>query len=482
MLEQASPSLPAVALHPATAVLFLLLLRAVRKTPHASGKLLLVIVWLRYVMQAYHEIAYITVGGVTINAMVSVAVCCVGVAVLAKRLPDLGRYPIILSLVLAIVVSGIVNGAYMPTIETVLKWGYFAVVFLAVADCMRRDGDARILGLLLWSFAPPLVYQALSLGLGVSKATESDGSISYIGGYNHEAAFSVVLVTCFTVAALAPRLNPAFRLTLLVACLAGIFVANYRTSLIALVPIAFGYFVFGAAREVHRGRRVIFSLLGLLVVAGAAMAANMVMSDRLADLQVVATETGDLVRNPDEFTVSERELMSGRLYIWNRYLDEYAAGNDRQLLLGFGADSWTEVFGVYAHNTLVSYLYEFGLIGAGLIVLVWLAMIARALRIRDWTLRGQLVCTHFGFILLNMATMPFWQIEGLIFYALLCGYTVRISRSAAREDVVQTASPYGVRRLDRPRTLNARDMDDWENGQDRECEQPLGGLRPPRTT
>src|SRR5690606_13630060 len=212
------------------AVLFLFLLRALTRTPHASGKLLLAIVWLRYVMQAYHEYAYVTVGGVTINALVSVAVCCIGAAVLVKRLPDLARYPIFLALVLTIALSGILNGVYLPTIETILKWGYFAVVFMAVAECIRRDGDPRILGLLLWSFVPPLGYQARSLGLGVSKATESDGSISFIGGYNHEAAFSVVLVTCFTIAALASRLNPAVRLGLLVACLAGIFLANYRTS------------------------------------------------------------------------------------------------------------------------------------------------------------------------------------------------------------------------------------------------------------
>jgi Ca2+/Na+ antiporter len=58
----------------------------------------------------------------------------------------------------------------------------------------------------------------------------------------------------------------------------------------------------------------------------------------------------------------------------------------------------------------------------------------RAFRIADWALRGQLVCTHIGFILLNMATMPFWQIEGLILYALLCGYTY-YSASTVRDPV-----------------------------------------------
>jgi hypothetical protein len=441
MLEEASRSLPPAALHSATAILFILLLRAVLKTPHASGRLLIGIVWLRYVMQAYHETTYISFGGVSINALGSLAVCCAGAFVLRRQIGELGRYPIILSLIGVVAASGLMNGAVMPMIETVLKWGYFLIVMLAVQDCIRRDGDVRILGLLLWAFAPPLVYQALSIGLGVGKAGESDGSISFIGGYNHEAAFSIVLVTCFAVASLAPKLNPAVRLFLLIACLAGIFAANYRTSFIAVAPIAFGYFVFGAARAARPARRIVISLLGFVVMAGGFVAANVLLSERLNDVAVAAGETEDLIRPTEEFTIADQKLLSGRLYIWNRYLEGYEAGDDRRLLLGYGPDAWVEPFGVYAHNTIVSYLYEFGLVGAVLIILVWLAMLGRALSIRDWALRGQLVCVHIGFFLLNMATMPFWQIEGLILYGVLCGYTVSMSQARVRKPMIKHYVP-----------------------------------------
>ena len=441
MLEEASRSLPPAVLHPATIILFILLVRAVLKTPHASGRLLIVIVWLRYVMQAYHEITYISVGGVSINALGSLAVCCAGAFVLRRQIGELGRYPIILSLMVVIVASGLMNGAVEPMIETILKWGYFLIVMLAVQDCIRRDGDVRILGLLLWAFAPPLVYQALSIGLGVGKAGESDGSVSFIGGYNHEAAFSVVLVTCFAVASLAPKLNPAVRLFLLIACLAGIFAANYRTSFIAIAPMAFGYFVFGAARAAKPARRVVISLVGFIIMAGGFVAANVLLSERLNDVAIAAGETDELIRPTEEFTVADQKLLSGRLYIWNRYIEGYTAGEDKNLLLGFGPDAWVEVFGVYAHNTIISYLYEFGLAGAVLIVLVWLAMLGRVFRVRDWALRGQLVCVHLGFFLLNMATMPFWQIEGLILYGVLCGYTLCVSPSRVRKPMIRHYTP-----------------------------------------
>ncbi len=424
MLEEVSKSLPPAVLYPVTGVLFLLLIRAALKTPHTSGRLLLVIVWLRYVMQAFHEITYISVGGISINAMGSLIVCFVGVCLLAPQLKETGRYPVILALLAVVVASGLLNVAIKPMFETILKWGYFFVVMFAVQDCIRRDGDIRILGLLLWSFAPPLVYQALSVVLGVSRAAESDGSVSYIGGYNHEAAFSIVLVTCFAVAALAPRLNPVVRLTLLTACLAGIVAANYRTTLIALVPIVFGYFVFGAAKALPPGRRLVVCMMGLIAMVGGMVAANIALSERFADLARVSSDTGPLIRPPEEFSVADQRLLSGRLFIWNRYIDGYVTGNDAQWLLGRGPDAWVNNFGIYAHNTLISYLYEFGLAGAVLILIVWIGMMWQAMRIRDWALRGQLVCTHIGFILLNMATMPFWQIEGLIFYGILCGYTL----------------------------------------------------------
>jgi hypothetical protein len=468
VLEEASPPLPPIVLYPATLIVFLLLVRVVFKTQHASGRLLLISVWLRYVMQAFHEITYQTVGGVSINALGSLGVCCIGAFILRERIAGIGRFPIILCLMAVVFASGLLNGALVPTIETLLKWGYFFVVLLAVQDCIERDGDARILGLLLWTFVPPLIYQGLSIAMGISKAGESDGSVSYIGGYNHEAAFSVVLVTCFAVASFAPKLNSALRIGLLVVSLAGIFAANYRTSLVAVAPLAFGFFVFGIARSIRPGRRLVASLIGLIAMTGGFLAAEVVLADRLKDIGAVADDHVPLLRPSEEFTVADQKVLSGRIYIWNRYLEEYRAGSDPHLLLGFGPDSWEETFGVYAHNTIISHLYEFGFIGAALVVFVWLGMLIRALRVRDWALRGQLVCAHLGFILLNMATMPFWQIEGLILYGILCGYTVCMSPSTIRRRQAI---------LDRAASMG-RSPDRWVSG--RPSPRPRR-VRPPET-
>lgn len=430
MIEASTRLLPSAALYPGAALGVLMLAYALTRTPHATGRFLIAIVWLRYMMQQFPDVTHPPdFGGFSLNALASLIVCSLGLLVVHRRLKVVARLPVVLTLLAAIVLSGAVNGAYAGTAETLLKWGYFFIVALCLYDCIVRDGDARILGPLLWAFAPALLLQAAAIAIGAGKGSEADGTLSFVGGFSHEAAFSIVLVTCFAVASLAPRLNPALRTVLLTACVIGIFAANYRTALVALAPLAAGYAVFAAARSFTSRQRMLVAGSAVIGAVGAIVLASWALQERMADLSV-AMSNDALLKPPGEFNHSERALLSGRIYLWSTYLHAYLAGDDIRLLIGFGPDSWVGLFSTYAHNTVISYLYEFGLIGAALIVTTWLAMLWRTRLIGDPWLRGQVVFAHLGFIILNFATMPFWQIEGLIFYGLLSGYTLALTAPA----------------------------------------------------
>jgi hypothetical protein len=451
MIEDGPSNMPAAALYPASALGLMALVYALTRTRHVSGQFLIAIIWLRYMMQVFHEVTHPPFfAGFSLNALASLAVCIAGAFVVKNRLRVLARLPVMLLLMGVIIISGLLNGLYAGMIETLLKWGYFFVVLLCLYDCMRRDGDARILTPLMWVFAPLLLLQALSIALGTGKASEGDGSVSFIGGFSHEAAFSIVLVTCFAVASFAPRLHPALRVGLLTACVIGVFAANYRTSLIALAPLAIGYVTFSTARSFTSRQRLFVSAATLLGALSVTILAAWLLRERMAD---IATAANDNVffKPPADFNQSERALFSGRIYLWSSYLDAYLAGDDLRILFGFGPDAWIGVFAKYAHNTVISYLYEFGAFGAALIVLIWLSMLARVRAIPDPWLRGQLFFAHLGFIILNQATMPFWQIEGLILYGLLCGYTLALTsrrplqRTYARA-IATPALPQLVRR------------------------------------
>jgi hypothetical protein len=429
-MEEGTRLLPAAALYPTAALALLMLIYALTRTQHLTGRFLILIIWLRYMMQVFADVTHPpNFAGFSLNAWASLAVCGIGAFVVWRRLRVIGRLPIVLALLGVIVLSGLINGAHASSAETLLKWGYFFVVALCLYDCIQRDGDARILGPLLWAFAPPLILQAASIALGIGKANEADGSVSFVGGFSHEAAFSVVLVTCFAVASFAPRINPTLRVGLLTACVVGIFAANYRTSLVALAPLAIGFFTFHTARSFTSQQRIFVGAATLVGAIGVTVLAAWLLRERMADIAVAAS--GDaMFKPPDEFTRSERELFSGRIYLWSSYLHAYLAGDDIRILFGFGPDAWVDDFSIYAHNTAISYLYEFGLFGATLIVCVWIGMLARARTISDPWLRGQMLFAHAGFIILNFATMPHWQLEGLILYGLLCGHTLALTRRA----------------------------------------------------
>ncbi|HYD71722.1 MAG TPA: O-antigen ligase family protein [Candidatus Binatia bacterium] len=254
----------------------------------------------------------------------------------------------------------------------------------------------------------------------------------------------MVLVTCFAVASFAPRLHPVLRVGLLTACVVGIFAANYRTSLIALAPLAIGFFTFSTARSFTSRQRMFVGAATLIGAIGVTLVAAWALRERMADIAIAAGDDA-ILKPPGEFNETERALFSGRIYLWSSYLHAYLGGDDLRILFGFGPDAWIGVFSKYAHNTVISYLYEFGLFGALLIVCVWIGMLMRARAISDPWLRGQMLFAHAGFIILNFATMPHWQLEGLILYGLLCGYTIaltsraRVSRSY-RPNVIPLAA------------------------------------------
>ncbi len=206
----------------------------------------------------------------------------------------------------------------------------------------------------------------------------------------------------------------------LAAATIGILLANYRTTILAMLPVVLAILLVGAGRLVPRGTG------GILLVASGLMlgilASGFVdhLPDRFADVVRVVEAAPDLVKDPLYFTEAERDLFTGRVYWWARYVGAWNAGGIVATLIGFGPDAWESRMALYAHNTFVSYLYEFGAIGLALLIVFMAAMLGTAFAVEEARVRYRLLAMHVGFIVLNQATMPLWQIEGVILYAILC--------------------------------------------------------------
>jgi O-antigen ligase len=417
--EAYSPTLPAAALYPALALLAAGLAVVLWRVRDGSARFVIAAVWLRFVMSALHPYTYPPVAaGLSLNALASCGVFAVGLGVVSARSWRLKAVAPVLAVAASVALSGALSGLWSGAFSAIVKWGYFAVLLLAAVQAIGRLGRARFFGFACAAFSAPLLLQWLSLGLGVSKQADEDGGRAYIGGYEHEAAFSVALVGALFTAAQARALPAALRWLLVLACLAGLVLAGYRTSLIAAAPLAAAFVLHEALRALRRSDRPAAALIMGVLVAGALGAAAYALRARFADFAALL-QNSPLLRRPGDYTLQEQELFSARLYLWAQYLDAYASASMRRLLFGFGPDAWQGRFLVYAHNTLVSTVFEYGAFGLAALAWLWGSMAARAVRAARRAPDGLLLLAGMtSFFLLNMATMAQWLVEGLILFAL----------------------------------------------------------------
>src|SRR5206468_15797 len=107
-----------------------------------------------------------------------------------------------------------------------------------------------------------------------------------------------------------------------------------------------------------RSQRLAIGIFVGIVSLGVFGLAAWVLRDRFADLATVLDSGTELMKRPELYTRAEVQMMSARPYIWSGYIYGYLDGGTLQHLIGFGGNSWDGVFSKYAHNTLISSLYE----------------------------------------------------------------------------------------------------------------------------
>lgn len=423
----AAPGLPMSAQLPATLILFVLLLIGLRAAGSTSARYVVFACWLRFMLSAFHNFTFQhIVGPISGNALGSAGLFALGALLLPKRLFLAKALLPIYLVVAAIVLSALANHMLPQAFEPMTKYGLALVLALHTYRALREGDQKRFVLSLLVSFAPLLLFQIISIVLHLPKASESDGSASYIGGFYHEAAFSTAVVALLVVMVLSQSIPRWIKLVIIPLTLGSIVLANYRTAILGTLPLLAYYGLYAVSRPVDRRLRgviVILAGLGVLVMGGLALATL----DRFKDLQVVLQSGTALIKPPNDFGTADRELLSGRFQIWSEYLYMWKDGGQLRHLIGFGPESWDQYFKLYAHDSFVDYIFEYGIIGVTALVVMFVSGLAIALRARQD--RWKLICAHAGFLVLNLATMPLWTVEGNIVFGLMWGYTLYYSRS-----------------------------------------------------
>jgi hypothetical protein len=378
-------------------------------------------IWLRYFLSAFHTITYPSlVAGFSINALGSIGVAGLGLLLIPTAVFTLKKLFPFYVFFTAIAVSGFVNMQIPGTINVLVKWCYFLVLAGALFLSIRSQGQNETFKKLLVAFVMPVTLQVFSVLLGYAKSAEADGSMSYIGGYNHEAAFSMIIVSFIFVIGLTERNSIRFRTSLFTLAVFLLVLVNYRTAILTILPIAaVFYFTLVEQRLKPSQKAAVLTVVTALFVV-IFFGLSLTMQERFADVGLMLNNLDLILKAPIYFSESEKDIMSARVFIWSQYINAFVTADGLNQIFGFGPDSWKFRFNLYAHNSFVSYLYEYGVLGLGSFLMVCIVMITQPLGLKDKKLSKILTLSFLGFLMMNLATMPLWNIEGLIFFSIFC--------------------------------------------------------------
>lgn len=417
-----------------TLISALMVFRAVRRNCNKYLAFAVVAIWLRLVLSAFHGITYQPVlAGLSINALGSIFIACAGVFLLPPKVLLLKKFLPFYLLFAVILISGLVNLALTDLINVMMKWVYFLVIACALVLSIRASGVNTTFAKLIIPFVMPVGLQVASILFGEVKGSESDGSVSYIGGYYHEAAFSMILVSFIFILGLLQKNTIRFQSGLFVLSILLLILANYRTAILAVLPLIAIVFLNAVNQRVERRFK---APLLILTVAGSVLLFTLggfLLSDRFADIGTVLADLGVLAKQPQYFSEEERALLAGRAFIWSFYIQGFITADIIQKFIGLGPEAWNGAIYVYAHNTFISYLYEYGVLGLSALLLIVTTLLLNAAKIADKSQSRLLLFTLVGWAILNMATMPLWNIEGLLFLAILVGLVFAPRSAPARE-------------------------------------------------
>lgn len=401
-------------------VLFLLIFR---RSPNIYSAFVSLSLFSRYMASEFPHVTFKTIGGLSVISLVSLTTVFFGLFLLNIKILSSRVFILVSILIVFNFISASANGNVSAGVTSSLKWLYFFVILQCAFIAMKSSDPLLVIFSILIGIAPVVAFQLIGIPFGYAKATEWDNSVSFIGGYSHEAAFSMALMTAVIVAGYGSIYYRFFTIFFIVSFIS-LALGNYRTALLAVMPAVATWTLIWLYNHSDRRSRILapipFAMLGGLVLFG--MPA---LEQRFSDLFVSLNQYDVLLVRPEDYSWEARRLLSSRPYIWSQYITSYFQGSDFQIILGYGPDSWINSFSVYAHNTFISTIYETGLLGALALSSIMILFATWCMLIKDRRARYYLISCHLSFFILNMGTMPLWNIEGLILYAVIVALTLR---------------------------------------------------------
>jgi hypothetical protein len=384
----------------------------------------------RYILSFNYEVTFApALAGQSINSLFSLFSTIIGLLIMKKDKLLSRKLISYYFLCLVVTVSALITREFSGYFVAILKWLYFLVLTSILVAEFGRKGIYSTLVVLFPIFVAVFISQVFSIVLDqyiVSDELEwaTTYSISYIAGYGHESAFSLVMLTALLISiVLLLESGKKIYLMFILLFFVGIVYANYRTSLIASFLMLLGLLVAVIFTQKHKINSQLLFLLGFIVFIAGWDFFGVTLIERFDDFfQLMDRFSGGFILDPMYFSQEDKQIMSARLYIWNIYIADFKKFDLLGQIFGVGPESWIYSHEKYAHNEFVSYLYEYGYIGLFALSLVCISLFKQALSIKIKRTKIFAVFVCLSYLSLMMATMPLWSIEGVILLAIIWSY------------------------------------------------------------
>lgn len=386
------------------------------------------LVFLRLVFSSFHEVTYAQVfGSFRIITIYSIfLVCASAIFMYLKNISiiRINGFNCIKLMMFLMFLSSVINSNEIQSIASIIKWMFLLQLSIMLIESIKYDGIAKVFKVISIAYLYPVILVLLSIILGVSKATEADGSISYVGGYYHEGLISIIILSAMSIFVLmAAEQDKRFKQLYLIIFFGFLLVMiNYRTTFLASLFVgAFVLFVMYKNEQILN--KSIIVLFIFMITLGITMLGPSYLFERFQEIPDAISQYSRFLNLPEYYSKEEKQFFSGRIYTWSAYISDALGGTDIQLFFGQGMDAWKERFRSYAHNSFVSFFYELGIIGLGIFSILIITVYRRILQIRKSNISLSLCGVYTAFLVLNLGTMPLWQPEGMILFALIIATT-----------------------------------------------------------
>lgn len=316
--------------------------------------------------------------------------------------------------------SALYNHALNYGLLELIKFLYLFSMIGVFLTLLNLTSLNYFLKVIVYLILPVIFLQYISYFLGYAKDTEADGSISYIGTYYHEAVFSLVCFLLFiSCCFLFSMENKKIWILISAVSILSIFLANYRTTILALIPLVIFMLnrIFYSKLHVESRRLVMFVSFPLI----AFLIYLLINSDRFSDIATIFKVFDIYMLDPIYYDRATIQLLSGRLYLWSQYYQHYINGDIIQYVIGYGGGTWKDWAELYAHNQYISLLYEYGAVGFFVIIFTYFQPLFFYLFNKSQVYGENILLSVFcnmGLMMLSLGTMPLWSIEGIICLSL----------------------------------------------------------------